>query len=86
MLKKCTLVMSAMPSKLLLTQKAFSRPLAYRFAFFAENTSKNSSLVKESIDENIFNLKNFSFSTIQVVSKVKHSDNLVVIKGKRLLE
>jgi len=66
MLKKCTGVMSAIPSKLLLPQKSFTKPLAYRFAFFAENTTKLNMMGNGCIEEKILNLNNLSFSTFKI--------------------
>jgi len=58
--------MSAIPSKLLLPQKSFKKPLAYRFAFFAENTTKLNMMGNGSIEEKILNLNNLSFSTFKI--------------------
>ena len=71
MLKKCTVLISAIPNKLLLTQKSFTRPLAYRFAFSAENTTKLHMVGNGGIEEELLNLNNLSFSTFKIDGKVK---------------
>jgi hypothetical protein len=83
MLKKCTGVMSAFPSKLHLTQKIFTTPLAYRFGLSAENTSKLNLVANRSIEEEVLNLKKLSFSTFKIDEKVKDGDILVEKSEKR---
>lgn len=66
MLKKCTVLISAIPNRLQLTQKSFTRPLACRFAFSAQNTAKLNMVRNGSIEEELLNLNSLSFTTFKI--------------------
>jgi len=47
MLKRCTEVIANLPSKLLLTQRAYNRPLSYRFSQNEKERTKQNILGKD---------------------------------------
>ena len=71
MLKKCTQTFSKLSSSLLLTQKALTQPMTYRFSMSEKERPKQNQVGKDRTNSESLKLKKIHFSTSNSTQKVR---------------